>query len=88
MIQAFSIVLAEILSLIVELVRERQASADCHINHNIYQKSAHTNMIEIQLGLNLLWRNDIRPEKVFMGMSYYSRVLLSRTRDGILLVAE
>ncbi|KAG6006481.1 hypothetical protein E4U21_007025 [Claviceps maximensis] len=35
--------------------------------------NSHTNLTEIQLGLDLLWRNDIRPEKVTIGMSYYAR---------------
>lgn len=35
--------------------------------------NSHSNMTEIQLALDLLWRNDISPSKVTMGMSYYSR---------------
>ncbi|KAH6953868.1 chitinase [Ilyonectria sp. MPI-CAGE-AT-0026] len=35
--------------------------------------NSHTNLTEIQLGLDLLWRNDISPSKVTMGMSFYSR---------------
>ncbi|KAL2204347.1 glycoside hydrolase, partial [Sarocladium strictum] len=35
--------------------------------------NSHTNMTEIQQGLDLLWRNDINPAKVTMGMSYYGR---------------
>lgn len=35
--------------------------------------NSHTNLTEIQLGLDLLWRNDINPKKVTIGMSYYSR---------------
>ncbi|GJC89959.1 killer toxin subunits alpha/beta [Colletotrichum liriopes] len=35
--------------------------------------NSHTNMTEIQLALDLLWRNDISPTKVTMGMSFYSR---------------
>lgn len=35
--------------------------------------NAHTNLTEIQLGLDLLWRNEISPKKVTIGMSYYSR---------------
>ncbi|KAF2182131.1 glycoside hydrolase family 18 protein [Zopfia rhizophila CBS 207.26] len=35
--------------------------------------NAHTNMTDIQEGLDLLWRNDIDPDKVVFGMSYYSR---------------
>jgi chitinase len=35
--------------------------------------NSHTNMTEIQLALDLLWRNDINPSKVTMGMAFYSR---------------
>ncbi|KAH6608262.1 chitinase (class v) [Trichoderma cornu-damae] len=35
--------------------------------------NSHTNMTEIQQALDLLWRNDISPTKVTMGMSFYSR---------------
>ncbi|EEU35524.1 uncharacterized protein NECHADRAFT_106591 [Fusarium vanettenii 77-13-4] len=35
--------------------------------------NSHTNLTEIQDALDLLWRNDIKPEKVVMGMSFYSR---------------
>ncbi|KAM3508938.1 hypothetical protein MY10362_000908 [Beauveria mimosiformis] len=35
--------------------------------------NSHTNLTEIQSGLDLLWRNDISPKKVTIGMSYYSR---------------
>ncbi|RYO92560.1 hypothetical protein DL766_002359 [Monosporascus sp. MC13-8B] len=35
--------------------------------------NSHTNMTEIQMGLDLLWRNDISPTKVTMGMAFYSR---------------
>lgn len=35
--------------------------------------NAHTNMTEIQTALDLLWRNDIDPDKVVMGMAYYTR---------------
>ncbi|KAI0383270.1 glycoside hydrolase [Hypomontagnella monticulosa] len=35
--------------------------------------NAHTNLTEIQMALDLLWRNDIDPQKVVLGMSYYSR---------------
>ena len=34
---------------------------------------SHTNLTKIQDGLDLLWRNDISPDKVVMGMAYYSR---------------
>lgn len=35
--------------------------------------NSHTNLTEIQLALDLLWRNDIDPDKVVLGMSFYSR---------------
>ncbi|KFA70057.1 hypothetical protein S40285_09374 [Stachybotrys chlorohalonatus IBT 40285] len=35
--------------------------------------NSHTNLTEIQMALDLLWRNDIDPDKVVMGMSFYSR---------------
>ncbi|KAI1182685.1 chitinase [Nemania serpens] len=35
--------------------------------------NSHTNMTEIQTALDLLWRNDIDPTKVTMGMGFYSR---------------
>ncbi|KXG46667.1 Glycoside hydrolase, superfamily [Penicillium griseofulvum] len=34
---------------------------------------AHTNLTEITNGLDLLWRNDISPEKVVLGMAFYAR---------------
>jgi chitinase len=35
--------------------------------------NSHTNMTEIQMALDLLWRNDISASKVTMGMAFYSR---------------
>ncbi|KAL2211280.1 chitinase [Sarocladium strictum] len=35
--------------------------------------NSHTNMTEIQMGLDLMWRNGISPNKVTMGMAFYSR---------------
>lgn len=35
--------------------------------------NSHTNMTDIQLALDLLWRNEIDPSKVTMGMAFYSR---------------
>lgn len=37
------------------------------------QVLAHTNLTEIQEALNLLWRNNIPPEKVNLGLGFYSR---------------
>ncbi|ENH73456.1 Chitotriosidase-1 [Fusarium oxysporum f. sp. cubense race 1] len=35
--------------------------------------NAHTNLTEIDLALDLLWRNDIDPDNVVMGMGFYGR---------------
>ncbi|KAF2966776.1 hypothetical protein GQX73_g6779 [Xylaria multiplex] len=35
--------------------------------------NSHTNLTEIDLALELLWRNDIDPKKVVMGMGFYGR---------------
>jgi chitinase len=35
--------------------------------------NAHTNLTEIDQALQLLWRNDIDPGKVVLGMGYYGR---------------
>ncbi|OAL56200.1 glycoside hydrolase [Pyrenochaeta sp. DS3sAY3a] len=35
--------------------------------------NAHTNLTEIQDSLDLLWRNDINPDKVVFGMGFYGR---------------
>lgn len=34
---------------------------------------AHTNLTEIHQGLELLWRNNINPERVVMGLGFYGR---------------
>ncbi|OHW98396.1 glycoside hydrolase family 18 protein, partial [Colletotrichum incanum] len=34
---------------------------------------AHTNLTEIEMGLNLLWRNNINPERVVLGLGFYGR---------------
>jgi GH18 family chitinase len=34
---------------------------------------AHTNLTEIQDAMDLLWRNNIRPDKVVMGLAFYGR---------------
>ncbi|ODM15752.1 hypothetical protein SI65_08986 [Aspergillus cristatus] len=34
---------------------------------------AHTNLTEINTSLELLWRNDINPEKVVLGLGFYGR---------------
>ncbi|KAF4984917.1 hypothetical protein FDECE_16983 [Fusarium decemcellulare] len=34
---------------------------------------AHTNLTEIQQGLELLWRNNINPERVVLGLGFYGR---------------
>lgn len=33
----------------------------------------HTNLTEIDIGMDLLWRNNIDPKKVVMGMGFYGR---------------
>ncbi|VUC21227.1 unnamed protein product [Clonostachys rosea] len=54
-------------------------SYDLHGSWDIIDKStgpwanSHTNMTEIQLALDLLWRNDISPTKVTMAMSFHGR---------------
>jgi chitinase len=35
--------------------------------------NSHTNLTEIQDGLDLLWRNNIQPDKVVLGLAFYSR---------------
>lgn len=35
--------------------------------------NSHSNMTEIQSALDLLWRNDVKPDKVTFGMAFYSR---------------
>lgn len=35
--------------------------------------NAHTNLTEITLAMDLLWRNDIDPAKVVMGLGFYGR---------------
>lgn len=35
--------------------------------------NSHTNMTEINQALDLLWRNDIDPDKVVYGMAFYGR---------------
>jgi GH18 family chitinase len=36
--------------------------------------NSHTNLTEITIAMDLLWRNDIKPEKVVMGLAFYARV--------------
>ncbi|GME48568.1 hypothetical protein CNMCM5793_006895 [Neofusicoccum parvum] len=35
--------------------------------------NAHTNLTEIEQSMDLLWRNDISPDKVVLGMAFYGR---------------
>ena len=37
---------------------------------------AHTNLTEIKLALDLLWRNNINPDKVVLGLAFYGRALV------------
>jgi DUF917 family protein len=39
---------------------------------------AHTNLTEIRQTMDLLWRNNIDPSKVTMGIGFYGRSILSR----------
>lgn len=41
--------------------------------------NAHTNLTEIGLALDLLWRNDIDPKKVVLGIGYDQALLLRYT---------
>lgn len=34
---------------------------------------AHTNLTEISMGLELLWRNNVNPERVNLGLGFYGR---------------
>jgi Chitinase len=34
---------------------------------------AHTNLTEIHQGLELLWRNNVNPERVNLGLGFYGR---------------
>lgn len=37
------------------------------------QVLAHTNLTEIKLALDLLWRNNVKPDKVNLGLGFYGR---------------
>ncbi|KAL6855621.1 hypothetical protein ACO1O0_006773 [Amphichorda felina] len=39
--------------------------------------NSHTNMTEITEYLDLFWRNDIQPEKITLGLAFYSRTFLA-----------
>ena len=39
--------------------------------------NAHTNLTEIKLSMDLLWRNDIDPDKVVMGLGFYGRSIIA-----------
>ncbi|TVY68475.1 Chitinase-3-like protein 1 [Fusarium oxysporum f. sp. cubense] len=41
--------------------------------------NAHTNLTEIDLALDLLWRNNIKPEKVVMGLGFYGRAFTAQS---------
>lgn len=45
--------------------------------------NSHTNLTEIKLAMDLLWRNDIDPEKVVMGLGFYGR-----SKESIYLFEE
>ncbi|KAJ5893481.1 hypothetical protein N7495_005172 [Penicillium taxi] len=41
--------------------------------HGIWDVNPYTNLTEISEGLDLLWRNDIEPSKVLLGLGFYGR---------------
>ncbi|RYC80923.1 hypothetical protein BFJ63_vAg16191 [Fusarium oxysporum f. sp. narcissi] len=41
--------------------------------------NAHTNLTEIDLALDLLWRNDIKSDKVVMGLGFYGRAFTAQS---------
>ncbi|KAM5470007.1 hypothetical protein MferCBS49748_002771, partial [Microsporum ferrugineum] len=43
--------------------------------------NAHTNLTEIELALDLIWRNDINPSKVVMGLGFYARAFTVENRN-------
>jgi hypothetical protein len=45
--------------------------------------NAHTNLTEIKEAMNLLWRNDINPDKVVLGLGFYGRAFTA-TSPGCL----
>ncbi|KAF9775553.1 hypothetical protein IL306_006324, partial [Fusarium sp. DS 682] len=46
---------------------------DQNVNWTEPYLNAHTNLTEVDLALDLLWRNDISPSKVVMGLGFYGR---------------
>ncbi|KAJ4087133.1 hypothetical protein NW760_013788 [Fusarium oxysporum] len=46
---------------------------DQNVNWTQPYLNAHTNLTEIESALDLLWRNDISPSKVVMGLGFYGR---------------
>jgi len=52
---------------------------------------AHTNLTEIDTALNLLWRNNVNPERVVMGLGFYGRsktALASISRNLPLIIQQ
>ena len=43
--------------------------------------SAHSNLTEIEAGLDLLWRNNINPERVVVGLGFYGRSVVMKSSD-------
>jgi len=43
---------------------------------------AHTNLTEIHQGLEFLWRNNINPERVVLGLGFYGRSKLNSALDS------
>lgn len=46
---------------------------DGQSNYTSSTVSPHTNLTEISEGLDLLWRNDIDPSQVMLGLGFYGR---------------
>ncbi|KAK4441922.1 chitinase [Podospora aff. communis PSN243] len=46
---------------------------DSHVRAIGSKAYAHTNLTEIQMGLELLWRNNVNPERVNLGLGFYGR---------------
>ena len=49
---------------------------------------AHTNLTEIQQGLELLWRNNVNPGRVVMGLGFYGRSFTMKDPDCLVAGCE
>lgn len=52
---------------------------DQHVNWTTPVLNAHTNLTEIELALDLLWRNKINSNKVVLGLGFYGRSFTVRS---------